>query len=230
MICTLAHHAAFPPASCCGTRPTPARLAGAGASVPFVDPALIATLAPVLWLPETGAQLLHALSRHPSAGNAADLTLSRLRCVKHVIRGPDHCEYLLLRTTERSVAIKLSGQRITQSPVCVSFLLHGLSRAREVAAILAALLELVTKAPRWVKPGSRRNLMRDAFIAIEARSAGASHRDAAEAIFGIRRVREDWSGRGGALKERMRRALAKGQYLCDGGHRQLLQEACRFRL
>jgi hypothetical protein len=230
MTSTLASHAACPPGSCCGTPPAPARLLGVGPSVPFVDPALIAPLAPVLWLPETGAQRLDALSRHPSAGNAADLTLSSLRCVRHVIRGPDNCEYLLLRTTERSVAIKLSGQRITQSPVCVAFLVHGLSRTKEVAAILAELLELFTKAPRWVKPGSRRNLIRDAFVAIDARSAGASHRDAAEAIFGIRRVREDWSGRGGALKERMRRALAKGQYLCDGGHRQLLQEACRFRL
>ena len=54
-----------------------------------------------------------------------------------------------------------------------------------------------------------RLLFRDAIIALDGRCAGASHRDTAEVIFGIKRVREDWSARGGWLKEPMRRALAK---------------------
>jgi hypothetical protein len=47
-------------------------------------------------------------------------------------------------------------------------------------------------------------------------------------IFGIKRVREDWCARGGWLKERMRRALNKGEELRDGGYRRALEEACRF--
>jgi hypothetical protein len=71
-------------------------------------------------------------------------------------------------------------------------------------------------------------LFRDATVALDGRDAGASHREAAEVIFGTKRVRADWSARGGWLKERMRRALAKGEELRDGGYRRALDGACRF--
>ena len=71
-------------------------------------------------------------------------------------------------------------------------------------------------------------LTRDAFIAFDCRSVGASHREVAEVIYGPKRVREEWSGRGGWMKERLRRALAKGEALCSGGHRKLVEQACRF--
>jgi hypothetical protein len=73
-----------------------------------------------------------------------------------------------------------------------------------------------------------RLLFRDALIALDGRRVGASHRDTAEVICGIKRVREDWSSRGGWLKERMRRALARGEELRDGGYRRALEGACRF--
>jgi hypothetical protein len=69
--------------------------------------------------------------------------------------------------------------------------------------------------------------LRDALVALDGRHVGAGHRDTAEVICGIKRVREEWSGRGGWLKERMRRALAKGEELRDGGYRRYLEDACR---
>jgi hypothetical protein len=45
---------------------------------------------------------------------------------------------------------------------------------------------------------------------------------------GRERVREAWSGRGGWLKERMRRAVAIGEKLRDGGYRRALEGSCRF--
>ena len=71
-------------------------------------------------------------------------------------------------------------------------------------------------------------LIRDAFIAVDGRAAGASHREVAEVIIGHKRVREEWSARGGWMKERMRRALAKGEALCGGGHWKPIEQACRF--
>jgi len=71
-------------------------------------------------------------------------------------------------------------------------------------------------------------LIRDALVAVDGREAGANHREVAEAIFGHKRVREEWSSRGGWLKERMRRALAVGQSLCGGGHWKLIEQTCRF--
>jgi hypothetical protein len=87
----------------------------------------------------------------------------------------------------------------------------------------------ILHSPRGYVHRSRdRLLFRDALIALDGREAGASHRDTAVVIVGIRRVREDWSARGGWLKERLRRALAKGEQLRDGGYRRALEGACRF--
>jgi hypothetical protein len=110
----------------------------------------------------------------------------------------------------------------------LTFQIDGLSKAYLAADILRALSDLLESPPRRSKVSSKRLLLRDALVALDARSAGASHREAAEVIFGVKRVREDWSSQGGWLKERMRRALAKGEELRDGGYRKLLHQACRF--
>ena len=100
---------------------------------------------------------------------------------------------------------------------------------KQQAAILALLPDLLSMKPRWVKRTRDQKLIRDAFIAYDGRSVGASHREVAEVICGIKDVREQWSSRSGWMKERMRRALAKGQELCDGGHWKLVEGACRFK-
>ena len=82
--------------------------------------------------------------------------------------------------------------------------------------------------PRWIKRTRSQLLLRDALIAVDGRDAGASHREVAEVSVGRKRVREEWSARGGWLKERMRRALAVGEALCDGGHWKYIERACRF--
>jgi len=66
-------------------------------------------------------------------------------------------------------------------------------------------------------------------VALDGRRSGVSHRDVATVIFGIEHVREAWSGGGGWLKERMRRALAAGEELRDGGYRRALEGSCRFK-
>jgi hypothetical protein len=71
-------------------------------------------------------------------------------------------------------------------------------------------------------------LIRDALVAVDGREAGASHREVAEVIVGHKRVREEWSARGGWLKGRMGRALAVGQALCGGSHRKYIEQAYRF--
>lgn len=173
--------------------------------------------------------ILDALSKRPPPGTPADLVLPDLRCVSHVVIGPGNLEHLLFRTSDRSLTIRLTGHRASQAPVRLTFLVPGLSRAREAAAILSSLPNLITVKPRWLKQTRDQELMRHAFIALDGRSVGASHRETAEVIFGVKRVREEWSGRGGWLKERMRRALAKGQEVRDGGYRRLLEQACRFQ-
>jgi len=104
----------------------------------------------------------------------------------------------------------------------LKFVIPAESRVKEAAAILASYPDLLTMRSRWVKKTSEQMLTRD-----DGHAAGASYREMAEAVHGQKRVREEWSGRGCSMKERMRRALAKGQALCHGGHWKLVEQACR---
>jgi hypothetical protein len=148
-------------------------------------------------------------------------------CIRQVVIGPDHVEHLLVRTSKRSLTVRLTGHRASQGPVCLTFHVPARS-AKHAAAYLASYRDLLAMKPRWLKRTRRQLLVRDALIAVDGRDAGASHREVAEVSIGRKRVREEWSARGGWLKERMRRALAVGEELCDGGHWKYIERACRF--
>lgn len=201
----------------------------AGGSNPFVDPALIAPDAPIFWAAGNGTAVLDALAERPPTGTPLDLVLAELPCIRQVVFGPGDVEHLLIRTSERSLTIRLTGHRASQAPVRLTYLVPARPRVKETAAILATIPDLMTMRPRWMKRTRDQELIRDAFVALDGRSAGASHREVAEFIVGVKRVQHEWPGRGGWLKERMRRALDKGQELRDGGYWKLVEQACRFK-
>jgi hypothetical protein len=157
----------------------------------------------------------------------ADVALLDFPCIRQVVIGPDHVECLLVRTSKRSLTVRLTGHRASQGPVCLTF--HVPARlAKDAAAHLTWYRDLLATKPRWIKRTRSQLLVRDALIAVDGRDAGASHRDVAEVSVGHKRVREEWSARGGWLKGRMQRALAVGQALCGGGHLRYVEQAYRF--
>jgi hypothetical protein len=103
-------------------------------------------------------------------------------------------------------------------------------RLKRIAAILASYADLLNIRPRWTKRTRDQELLRDSLIAVDGRAAGASHREVAEVIFGHKRVCEDWSARGGWMKDRMWRALTKGEALCGDGHLRPIEKASRLAL
>jgi hypothetical protein len=111
----------------------------------------------------------------------------------------------------------------------LAFLVRGIPHAEAIAADFSTLGNLLDAPQNRAHRSRDRLLLRDALVVLDGRRAGVSHRDTAVVIFGVKRVRDDWSARGGWLKERMRRALSKGEKLRDGGYRRALEGACRFR-
>jgi len=158
----------------------------------------------------------------------ADLGLADHPCIRQIVIGPDRTECLLIRTSKRSLTLRLTGHRATRAPVCLTFHVPARSKVKEAAASLASFPDLLRGEPRWVKRTRSQVLIRDALVAVDGREAGASHREVAEVIVGHKRVREEWSARGGWLKGRMGRAQAVGQALCGGGHRKYIEQAYRF--
>ena len=104
----------------------------AGDSIPFVDPVLIAPEAPIHWLTGPATPTLHALARKAPSAALADVALLDYPCIRQVVIGPDHVEYLLIRTSKRSLTVRLTGHRASQGPVCLTF--HVPARSAEDAA------------------------------------------------------------------------------------------------
>jgi len=193
-----------------------------GGSSTFVDPALTALDSPACWSADSGAAVLDARSDHSSPAAPADLTLAENRCVQHIVLGSDDLEYVLVRTTDRALTLRLRGERAYDAPVRLTFQVAGLVQARPAGALLTELPNLLISEPRRLKRTRRQILMRDALIALDGRHADASYRETAAVIVGKADADAAWSGRSGWLKERMRRALRDGQALRDGDYRGLL--------
>jgi hypothetical protein len=107
-------------------------------------------------------------------------------CIRQVVIGPDHVEHLLVRTSKRSLTVRLTGHRASQGPVCLTFHVPARS-AKDTAAPAARSVGMA----RWIKRTTRQLLVRDALIAVDGRHAGASHREVAEVSVGRKRVREE---------------------------------------
>jgi hypothetical protein len=154
--------------------------------------------------------------------------LPQIACIPHIVIGPGRVEHLLIRTTQASLTISLIGHRASQAPVRLTFQIPVSPELEQAAAMLASYPDLMSKPPRRTRRTRYQRFIRDSFIAVDGRNAGASHREVAEATFGYRRMREEWSARGGWMKEHVRRALAKGQDMSSGGHLRPIEKACRF--
>ncbi len=172
--------------------------------------------------------MLEAISERATGYAPADIAVDQYHSSAHVIIGPAGQEHLLLRDAERALTLRLRGSRATLGPVNTTFLLRGIPKPKHVASDFAILSALVHWPRHKIHRSRKRLFFRDALVALDGQRAGASYRETAEVIFGMKRVREDWSHRSGWLKERMRRALAKGQEFSDGGYQKSLQRVCRF--
>lgn len=134
----------------------------------------------------------------------------------------DGIEHVQIRTSDVFVTLRLLGAKVTDGPVNLTFLVPGLAQARTAATVLLSLAELPTREPRWSKRSRRLLLFRDALIALDGSTAGSTYRNIAVAIVGPRRAAAAWTSPSRSLKDRMRRVLAKGRHLRDGGYLQLI--------
>jgi len=117
----------------------------------------------------------------------------------------------------------MHGSRASLAPVSTTFLLHGIPEPRTVAAHLTTLAALVAHPNHQLHCAREPLLLREALVALDGRCVGASYREMAAVLYGVKRARAEWCAVSRAMKDRMRRALAKGERLRDGGYRKLLE-------
>ena len=192
-----------------------------------MDPSLNGLEADVFWLPEAFPGVLRAyVGRKARSGWSAAVSLKDLQCRKAILDPVRGEQSLLLRSRGRLVQLQCDGDSIAIDPLAVSLVIGGISAIEGGNRSLRSLAELYRHGGRdhpsvdWTPQSLG---LRNALIALDAASHGASHREIAEVIFGPRCVARDWSGGHGWMKSRIVRALRKGRQLVEGGYRDLLK-------
>ena len=113
---------------------------------------------------------------------------------------------------------------LAREPVKLSFIIDSLDEFQ-------AKLKTLQRAQRVYDPQAEADIpewtrhslaLRNALVALDCHDAKLSYFETAGFIYGEERAREAWDSPSRAMKDEMRRALARGRDLRDGGYATLL--------
>lgn len=124
------------------------------------------------------------------------------------------------------MTLRCRGCSLAKTPANLT-LVSELSAPDDYSQAVASLADLLLRPAIEPKSSRTRLMFRDALIALDGKCVGASYREIATIIYGQKRVLTDWVGASRWMKDRIRRAHAKGEELRDGGFRDLLKRECR---
>jgi hypothetical protein len=192
-----------------------------GRSAAFADPALPAREAHPVWLPTAVGAIAALAAPAGACTDAASITIAALPGLEHILIDAGGRQHVVLRGAGAALQLVISGADVTQGPVTLTLLVRGLAGIAPASAALADLNRILCARPQpavceWPAQARR---WRDALIALDGRAAGAHYRDIAVVLHGTDYVAENWRL---GLRERVRRHLARGLLLSEGGYRDLL--------
>lgn len=138
----------------------------------------------------------------------------------------ERIEHVLLVAGAHRIQLEVTGASLFEGPVRLRYDLAGFDGVEPKVATLQRLIALrrLGRFPRALfppEPRARRLLM--ALRAHDGRQAGANPRDIAAALFGRDVECRDWYGPSDYLRSRVRRAIAAGEHLINGGYLELLK-------
>lgn len=195
----------------------------------FANPSVPARQAPAFWhldaLQRT-VRLRAELPAEPAKHHRGTtlLALSDFRVDRVAAIGVDNVPLVLMKGPGSHVPVEISGLAALSLPFAPVFEVDGLFDLGAQTELLKRLHRYAEQAPN---PGIRSPFgiderLHHALIALDESLAGKTYRQIAITIYGEKRVAEDWQGASQYLKDRMRRLVAKGAELMNGGYRDLL--------
>ncbi|WP_440210830.1 DUF2285 domain-containing protein [Bradyrhizobium elkanii] len=192
----------------------------------FADPRLCPHRAPVFW--HTGAlkRVVRLAARAPNERDSADTarTLADFNVDRRAVIGVDGVPLVLMKANGLQVPLEIHGLSVLTAPFAPVFELHDLTDLSEQTELLRHLQRFTEQRPRAIQkpPFTSDDRLRHALIALDESLKGKTYRQIAIAIFGEKKVAEEWHGHSQFLKDRTRRLVAKGTELMKGGYRNLL--------
>jgi len=166
---------------------------------------------------------VEAIPRDPDEPLTFDLGKMALAAL--VLRDPSGTEHLLIGDDVCQVRLDVMAGTVLDGPVQLRYHLAGSVGLEAKLLTLQRLVALMRfgRIPRRLVPQdqrTRRCMM--ALRALDARRAGATHREIAAVLFGEATVDADWNGRSAYLRCRVQRLIRLGETLVAGGYRRLL--------
>lgn len=147
-------------------------------------------------------------------------------CLCRTLQTADGTQHLLFQDSGQFLQAFVQGAELTepvhllteaiQSPKVLKYQLHVVERFN-------VLIGGGTLRQTQLAPNLRSQRLGISLRVLDGRLAGASYRDIAVALFGHDRVNEDWNASGDHLKNRIRRAAQRGNFLMQGGYKALLK-------
>jgi hypothetical protein len=180
--------------------------------------------APVFWHIAALKQVVRIRAAPSAQRDLMPLTLSSFKADRVAAIGLGTAPLVLMKGPRVHLALAIHDVAVLTNPFAPVFEIDGFSD-------LNAQTELLKRLHRFMEPApfaaSRPAFAIDerlhhALIALDESLRGKTYRQIAIAIFGEKKVAEEWQGASQFLKDRTRRLVAKGTELMKGGYRDLL--------
>jgi hypothetical protein len=163
----------------------------------------------------------------PDPQQRCDVDFSQLTTARRILIDPSGTEHIVLQSQRHTITLRSQGMSVIDAPVNLSFLIHGLSSIATAPRLLRLARSLLdpNSDAKLQQPGPAPwyPKLREALLALDGDLAGATQREIAAVLYGQHIADEAWRCGNFSLKQRVRRAIAKGRALSAGGYVDLLK-------
>jgi hypothetical protein len=135
-------------------------------------------------------------------------------------------QHVRLRRGSANIQLAVSGISLLESPYLLTELVLPDDLARARLAAIGAFNRLsgrrIMAGPSSAEGVASQRLPL-VLQALDGYLAGASQRQIAISLFGLRRVEQEWRDAGGHIRDCVRRAIGRGRHLMTAGYLELLR-------
>jgi hypothetical protein len=190
----------------------------------FADPTLCAHKVTAFWRSNALKRVVRLNARKPNEAEANVRRLADFNAERHAVIGVDGVPLVIMKRNGVRVSLEIHGLSVLTGAFTPVYELHDLDDLTAQAELLRRLQHFTDADSRGVQKLSLAadERLRQALIALDESLKGKTYRQIAIAIFGEKKVTEEWHSHSQFLRDRTRRLVAKGTELMKGGYRDLL--------
>lgn len=191
----------------------------------FADPGLCAHKAAAFWHANALKRVVRLNARKPGEGEEANVRrLADFNADRQAVIGSDGVPLVMMKRNGVRVPLEIHGLSVLTASFTPVFELHDLSDLSAQTELLKRLQRFTDTDFRAIQkpPFASDERLHHALIALDESLKGKTYRQIAIAIFGEKKVAEEWHGHSQFLRDRTRRLVAKGTELMKGRYLDLL--------